>query len=322
MPIKKLKLNNKIIFGFILIFILIVIILFQTFNRPTSNIIENRQRLILSNFTTKRYSSHFTFANESLNIDKAGHNKVRKALGLSKYYENIKTAALKLGLSNESRNPTTGITLWTRQGESGNAGNNIYLDERTGYFKVIYDFGINSSPLESKDYMTYINSFFGLYEHETSILSESKLGKANVYTYSVKFMGSQVYFSDADPNYANIISVDGKIVNLLIYILPGEFLDYLELNPVEKVSRDNILSLNYQVNFEYDAMSNSSVLGSEIVFSPPANIGFRGQKEGYSLFYDTNQGWLLIPIVIIEGVFTDASSQRGKSYLLVVNQAP
>lgn len=316
-----IKLNNKIILGFVLIILLTVVVVFQVFFRSSSNLPTERQKIFLNNYTTQRYGRDFTIAND-IDIKSSENNKSYKAIGLNKYYENIKTGALKLGLSNEESNQTTGITQWSKVGSNNIYSEYVYLDRAEGYVRVTYANGMNSDALGSDNYISFINDFFGLPNHEVAILSNQRIDSYTNINYSVKIQGREVYFGDGDNVYLNIGIVDGKIVKVFFYILPEEFTEYLELDPITKVNKDNIQTYYYKVKLQLENASGRSDLGVEYSVATPANIGFRGQTEGYSLFYDTNQGWLLLPIVVIDGVFTDASSQRGKSYLLVVNQAP
>lgn len=315
-----MKLNKKIIAGFFVIFVLTVIVVGQVLFRQPSTPTKNIQRLVLNNFANQRYGEYFTVANDIDITTANNNNKSYKAMGLSKNYENIKIAAFKLGLSNESKNINTGITKWTKQGVNDIRGDYVYLDERSGYVRVMYANGINENSLENNEYMKFIIGFFGLPEYEVFTLNRNVQENVEVITYGVKWRGFNVYFNNADKIYSTVVASSGKIVNLFFYILPFEFVDYIDLEPVEKVTKENLRLHYYQIALELEGFSSASNLGSEVMVDPPVKVGFRDQKEAYIYFYDKNQAWLLVPVLDINGVFTDSTGQRGKANLLIVNQ--
>jgi len=320
----QLNRKSKIYFA-ALIAVLIVCIassIWSIFFRGSSTtIVTTPNRLRLENFNHYTYTIDYTWDSNETMVDPSANNFVYKPkTEISK--NNIRQAALKLGLSNEAFNAEKKFTAWTKQGVDDLFEDYITFDELTYKLEVRFAEGLNQTTLDSQKIYPFVAEFFQIPANEVFIVENTKIDIYNTLAYQVKLFGRIVNFDNADQYFATAGLANGKIVQFFTYILPNEYDKDIELKPLTKVTKQNLSNLYVQANFKSDNPTGASAFGSEFSFRAPAKVGYRKYDFEYIYFKNSDNKFLLIPVIKITGIYTDAADQRGEAILIIVNQEP
>lgn len=277
-------------------------------------------KIVLNNFNHYTYTIDYTWVSNEATVEPQTDNFVYKPkIEITRNI--IRQAASKLGLSNESHNAERKFTAWTKEGVNELFKDYITFDEFSYKLNLRFAEGLNKQPLEDREIYPFIAEFLGIPKHEVVIVENSKFDVYNTITYQVKLFGKIVNFDKADQYFATVGLANGKIVQLFTYVLPFEYEKDVELKPLTKISSQNLSSLYVQANFKSEVPTGASAYGSEFSFRSPARVGYRKHDFEYIYFKNSDE-FLLIPVIKITGVYTDAAGQRGEAILIIVNQEP
>lgn len=316
---KKISLQTYlyIIGTIVILFAIIGYFIFSAFFLKNNQI--NYKNLKLNEFKTKyNVNQDFTLVSD-LNLDTLDSNKLYQSNDT--VYQNIKNAAVKLGLSNEAINTNAKVTTYTPDGvNSLSAEKFIKIDEDKNFISVNYVGGVNNQPLKKDDVYNYLKDLLGLPDYETSISTTNIKDDLNYsLQFSATYNGKKIRFNGTDDSYIQVYVTGGKILEIYFYYLPQAFTSDSELRQLSKISNDNLSGKYYYLQVFADSFSTSSN-GIEPIVNYPIQINPLKYNDEYLFYKDRSVGILLIPARTVNINYTDDTLQRGSGTLLIVNQ--
>jgi hypothetical protein len=236
--------------------------------------------------------------------------------------QNLKNAAIKLGLTEELSNPSNGVTAWTKN-DAATTNSIVYYRSRN-YVEIRYPTGINAETVKPEDSFNYVTQFLGFTSFPVSINSNSTTGSSQLLTFSQKYNDKNVLYPTTQIGNASTIRIEnGKITEANLYYIGSEAKPLGNLNNISKISNENLSSFQYYVTIKPASNTTGSQLGSEPGVYKQLQFAMKSYKESYTYYYDIkNNSSYLVPSLEVTGNYIDRDNNIGTFTLNVINQAP